>query len=91
MAKSDDSKYKRLKRAIKRRFRMEARLKKEAARKKEYLKHYAKAGPAHAMTYAQWQKKGKKPAYFKGIEKKSEEARLREAGIGPDRFKKRGN
>ena len=80
----------RLKGKVQRRFRAEAKIKKEVASKKEYAKHYKKAGPKHAMTYAQWLKKGKQPTYFKGFAKKSAEAKLREAGISSKRFKKRG-
>lgn len=71
----------RLKGKVKRRFRAEQRMKKETASKKEYAKHYKKAGSRHAMTYAEWLKKGKQPVYFKGVKKKSAEARMREAGI----------
>ena len=70
-----------MKSKVQRRFRAEARIKKEVASKKEYAAHYKKAGPKHAMTYAAWQKKGKQSVYFKGAKKKSVEARLREAGI----------
>jgi len=73
---------------VKRHFRAEQRMKKETASKKAYAKHYAKAGK-HAMTYAQWQKEGSKPVYFKGVRKKSEEAQLREAGISSKRFKRK--
>ena len=71
----------RLKGKVKRRFRAEQRIKKEVASKKEYAEHYKKAGPKHAMTYAQWLKKGKQPTYFKGFAKKSVEAQMREARI----------
>lgn len=69
-----------------------SRMKKETARKKQYLEHYKKAGPKHAMTYVEWMKKGKEPVYFKGIKKKTTvEAQLREARISPERFKKKRN
>ena len=71
----------RLKGKIKRRFRAEAKIKKDVAKKKRYAKHYARAGPKHAFTYAQWLKKGEEPVYFKGIRKKTVEAQLREAKI----------
>lgn len=71
----------RMKSKVQRRFRAEARIKKEVASKKAYAKHYKKAGPKHAFTYAQWLKKGEEPVYFKGVRKKSAEARLREARI----------
>ena len=73
---------------VKRHFRAEQRMKKETAKKKRYAEHYKKAGK-HAMTYAQWEKKGEKPVYFKGVRKKSDEARLREAGISSKRFKRK--
>ena len=73
---------------VKRHFRAEQRMKKETASKKAYAKHYAKAGK-HAMTYAQWQKEGSKPVYFKGVRKGTVEAQLREAGISPKRFKRK--
>lgn len=57
------------------------KLKKETAKKKRYLKHYKKAGPKHAMSYAQWTKTGEKPVYFKNIKRSSVESRLREAGL----------
>lgn len=58
-------------------------MKKEEARQKRYAKHYKKAGPKHAMTYAQWKKKGEKPTYFrlKGLKRPTTEARLREARV----------
>jgi len=71
----------RLKGKIKRRFRAEQRMAKETASKKRYAKHYAKAGPRYAMTYAQWKKEGEEPVYFKGIRKSSAKARLREARV----------
>lgn len=64
-------------------------MKKETARKKRYLKHYKKAGPKHAMSYAQWLKAGEKPVYFKGVRKGTIESRLREAGVSPERFKRK--
>ena len=79
----------RLKSKVQRRFRAKQRLAKETAQKKRYAAHYKKAGPKHAMTYAQWLKKGEEPVYFKGIRKKSAEAQLREAGISPKRSKRR--
>jgi len=77
----------RMKSKVQRRFRVEAKIKKEVASKKEYAKHYKKAGLKHAMTYAEWLKKGKQPVYFRGVKKKSAEALLREAGISSKRFK----
>lgn len=71
----------RLKGKVQRRFRAKQRMAKETASKKRYAEHYKKAGPKHAMTYAQWLKKGEEPVYFKNIKKKSVEARLREARI----------
>ena len=69
-----------------------SRMKKETARKKRYLEHYKKAGPESAMTYVEWMKKGEEPVYFKGIQKKKTvEAQLREAGVNPQRFKKKRN
>ena len=67
------------------------RAKKETASKKRYLQHYKKAGKHHAMTYAQWKKQGEEPVYFKGAggKKRTVEAQLREAGVNPQRFKKR--
>lgn len=67
------------------------RMKKETARKKRYLQHFKKAGPKHALTYAQWVKEGEESVYFKGAggKKKTVEAQLREAGIDPGRFKKK--
>uniref|UniRef100_A0A6M3L3I0 Uncharacterized protein n=1 Tax=viral metagenome TaxID=1070528 RepID=A0A6M3L3I0_9ZZZZ len=67
------------------------RLKRETERKKRYLQHYEKAGPEHAMTYAQWKKEGEQPTYFKGagLRKTSVESQLREAGVSPSRFKKK--
>lgn len=80
----------RMARKVKRHFRAEQRMKKETAQKKQYAEHYKKAGPKHAMTYVEWLKKGKQPTYFKGMPKrKTAEARLREAGISPKRFKGR--
>jgi hypothetical protein len=56
-------------------------LDKATAEKKEYAKHYAKAGK-NAMTFAQWQKQGKESVYFRNIKKKKTvEARMREAGM----------
>jgi len=76
----------RMKSKVQRRFRSEAKMKKETARKKRYAEHYAKAGLKHAMTYAEWLKKGEQPTYFKGIPKrKTAEAQLREAGISSKR------
>lgn len=68
-----------------------SRAKKETARKKRYLKHYKKAGPRSAMTYAQWIKSGEEQAYFKGAggRKGTVEAQLREAQIDPKRFKRK--
>lgn len=68
---------------IKRHFRAEQRMKKETASKKRYAKHYKKAGPKYAMTYAEWQKKGEQPTYFKGagLRRPTTEAKLREARI----------
>ena len=68
-----------------------SRMKNETARKKRYLKHYKQAGKQHAMTYVEWQKKGEQPTYFRGrgFRKKTVEAQLREAGISPERFKKK--
>lgn len=57
--------------------------------KKEYAKHYKKAG-RHAMTYAQWLKKGQEPVYFRGRKKRSVEAQLREAGVTLKRSRTRG-
>ena len=67
------------------------RAKKETARKKRYLQHYKKAGPKHAMTYAQWIKEGESPTYYKGAGGKARtvEAQLREAGIDSGRFKRK--
>ena len=69
-----------------------SRMKKETARKKRYLEHYKKAGK-HAMTFVEWTKKGEQPTYFKGtgFKRKTVESQLREAGISPDRFKKKKN
>ncbi len=53
----------------------------ETRKKKRYLEHFKKAGPKNAMTYVEWMKKGESPVYFKGIKKKSAEARMREAGL----------
>lgn len=66
------------------------RMKRDTARKKRYLAHKEKAGK-HALTYAQWLKSGEEQAYFKGAggRKRTVEAQLREAGISPDRFKKK--
>ncbi len=74
---------------VKRHFRAEQRMAKETAKKKRYAKHYKKAGPKHAMTYAEWSKKGEQPVYFKGVRKGTAEAQLREAGISPKRFKRK--
>lgn len=71
----------RMKSKVQRRFRAEARIKKEVASKKEYATHYKKAGPKHAMTYAEWKKKGKRSVYFGRTKKRSVEAGLREARI----------
>ena len=67
-----------------------SRMKRETARKKRYLQHYKKAGK-HALTYAQWIKEGETSAYFKGAggKKRTVEAQLREAGISPERFKRK--
>ena len=75
------------------RFLKKSRAKRETAKKKRYLKQYEKAGPKHAMTYAEWSKKGEQPTYFKGagLRRKTVEARLQEAGISPERFKKNKN
>jgi len=72
------------------RFLKKRRMKKETARKKRYLKHYKKAGK-HALTYAQWIEKGEQSTYFKGAggRQRTVEAQLREAGVSPDRFKKK--
>lgn len=66
---------------VKRHFRAEQRMKKETAKKKRYAKHYKRAGPKYAMTYAQWSKEGEKQIYFKGaaFRKPTVEARLRES------------
>lgn len=61
-------------------------LEKDTAKKKEYLKHYKKAGKHQAMTYAQWLKKGKESVYFG--KRKSPEARMREAGMTLKRKKR---
>ena len=70
-----------------------SRMKKETARKKRYLRHYKEAGPKHALSYAQWLKEGEESVYFKGAagRKRTVEAQLREAGISPQRFKKKKN
>lgn len=53
----------------------------ETRKKKRYLEHFKKAGK-HALTYAQWLKKGEQPTYFKGLPKrKTAETRMREAGM----------
>ncbi len=67
-----------------------SRMKKETASQKRYAKHYKKAG-SRALTYAQWMDKGEKQNYFKGTGFRvgSVEARLREEGIDPKRFKKK--
>ena len=70
----------RLKSRVKRSFRAKQKATKERESQKRYAKHYKAAGK-HAMTYAQWKKKGEKPVYFKGIKKKSVEARMRESGL----------
>jgi len=54
-------------------------LEKETAKKKEYAKHYKKAGKHHAFSYAQWLEKGREPVYFRGISKPTVEAQMREA------------
>ena len=66
------------------------RAKKETASKERYLKHYKKAGKS-ALTYAQWKKQGEQSTYFKGagFKRKTVEAQLREAGVNPNRFKKK--
>ena len=66
------------------------RRRKETERKKRYLQHYKKAGK-HALTYAQWIKEGETSTYFKGAGGKARtvEAQLREAGISPERFKRK--
>lgn len=91
-SKKKSSWVSRLKGRVQRRFRAEQRIKKEVASKKEYARHYKKAGPKHAMTYAQWLKKEKESVYFKGAggKKKTVEAQLREAGVSSKRFKKKG-
>ncbi len=68
---------------VKRHFRAEQRMKKETASKKRYAEHYKKAGPKHAMSYAEWKKKGEKPTYFKlkKLRRPTVEARLREARV----------
>ncbi len=73
----------RLKSKVKRRFRAEQRIKKEVASKKEYAKHYEKAGPKHAFTYAQWLKEGKQHTYIKAkaFRRKTTETQLREARV----------
>ena len=55
--------------------------------KQEYAKHYKKAG-RHALTYAQWLRKGREVVYFRGRKKKSIEAQLREAGVTLKRSRK---
>lgn len=74
----------RMAKKVKRHFRAKQRIAKETASKKEYAEHYKKAGPKHAMTYAEWLKKGKQPTYFKlkKLRRKTAEARMREARIG---------
>lgn len=66
-----------------------SRMKRETARKKRYLQHYKKAGPKHAMTYAQWIKEGETSTYYKGAGGKAQtvEAQLRESKIDTSRFK----
>ncbi len=54
------------------------RLDRETAKKKLYAKHYKKAGPKYAMTYANWLKKGRG----------STEAQLRESHTDVKRFNK---
>jgi hypothetical protein len=90
--KKKESWVSKLKGKVKRRFRAEAKMKKETAQKKRYAEHYKKAGPKHAMTYAQWLKKGEEQVYFKGVggRKKTVETQLREAGVSSKRFKKKG-
>lgn len=63
-----------------RRSRKTKKLEADVQLKKQYAKHYAAAGK-HALTYAQWLKKGRSPVYFRGRKKKSVEAQLREAGV----------
>ena len=67
------------------------RMKKETESKERYLKHYKTAGPKHAMTYAQWKKEGEEHLYYKlpRLRRKSVEARLRESGVNPERFRKK--
>lgn len=71
-------------------FLKKGRMKRETARKKRYLQHYKKAGK-HALTYAQWVKEGESPTYYKGAggRARTVEAQLREAGISPERFKRK--
>lgn len=71
----------RLKVKVQRRFRAKQRMAKETAKQERYAKHYKAAGPKHAMTYAEWSKKGEQPTYFKGIKRRTVEAQLREAGV----------
>ena len=63
-------------------------LEKETARKREYLKHYKKAGPEYAFSYAQWLEKGREPVYFRGISKPTIEAQMREARVTLKRKKR---
>lgn len=80
MPKKKSNWVSRLKRKVQTSFRAKQKMAKETALKKAYAKHYKAAGK-QAMTYAQWLKKGKSPVYFKGIKKKSVEARMRESGL----------
>lgn len=57
------------------------RMKKETARKKQYLEHFRKA-KASALTYAQWMKKGGSLGYVRGGAK-SPATILREAKAKP--------
>lgn len=58
-------------------------MKKKTERMKRYLKHFKAAGPEHAMTWGEWQKKGETHAYFKApaLRRKSIEAQMRESGM----------
>lgn len=71
-----------------RRSRKTKKLEADVRLKQEYAKHYKKAGPRHAMTYAQWLKKGREVVYFRGHKKKTVEAQLREAGVTLKRRKR---
>uniref|UniRef100_A0A6M3JB09 Uncharacterized protein n=1 Tax=viral metagenome TaxID=1070528 RepID=A0A6M3JB09_9ZZZZ len=65
--------------------------KRDTEKKKRYLEHYKKAGPEHAMTYAQWLKEGEQPTYFKGpgLRSTTVEAQLRESKVDTSRFNKK--